>query len=293
MNYLFVTWDVNPIFINIFGLEIAYYGILWAAAFGVGLWLMGKMVKKEGLDPEVTGSSFMYAIISTVVGARLGHCLFYDPMYYLANPLSILNIREGGLASHGAAIGLLVGIWLFSRKWKTPYIWMLDRIGIVVAIGGALIRLGNLMNSEIYGTPTTLPWGFIFPQGLEKFYGANGELLAVHPTQIYEALAYLILFAVLAHMYWMTKISDRRGVMFGVFLIGLFASRFFIESIKNVQATFEQGMLLNMGQWLSLPFIIAGVVILVIALRRKPQPYLNMPVAKPVTRSEKRHGKTN
>lgn len=290
MNYLYITWDVNPIFVNIFGLEIAYYGILWAAAFGMGLWLMTKMVKREGLDPEITGSAFMYAIISTVVGARLGHCLFYDPEYYLANPLSILNIREGGLASHGAAIGLLIGIWLFSRKWKTPYIWMLDRIGIVVTIGGALIRLGNLMNSEIYGTPTDKPWGFLFVHGGEKFYGPTGELLPVHPTQIYEALAYLALFAILAHMYWRTKISDRRGVMFGVFLIGLFLSRFMIESIKNVQATFEQEMILNMGQWLSIPFIIAGVVILIVALRRAPQPYTNMPMPKPISRSQKRHG---
>lgn len=283
MNYLSVVWDVNPIFIDLFGLEIAYYGLLWASAFGVGLWLFGKMVKKEGLDPEITGSAFMYCIVATVVGARLGHCLFYDPVFYLQNPLHILFFREGGMASHGAAIGLLIGIWLFSRKWKTPYIWMLDRIGIVVTIGGALIRLGNLMNSEIYGTQTDLPWGFIFVRAK--------EILPMHPTQIYEAVAYLILFAILCHMYWRTEISNRRGIMFGVFLIGLFASRFGIESIKNVQVSFETTMALNMGQWLSLPFIIAGVVILVAALKRAPQPYTNLPVEKPVSRTQKRHKK--
>lgn len=160
---------------------------------------------------------------------------------------------------------------------------MLDRIGIVVTIGGALIRLGNLMNSEIYGTQTDLPWGFIFVRAK--------EILPMHPTQIYEAVAYLILFAILCHMYWRTEISNRRGIMFGVFLIGLFASRFGIESIKNVQVSFETTMALNMGQWLSLPFIIAGVVILVAALKRAPQPYTNLPVEKPVSRTQKRHKK--
>lgn len=283
MNYLSITWNVDPIFITVFGVDIAYYGLLWASAFGIGLWLMSLMVKKEGLDPEISGSALVYAVISTVIGARLGHCLFYDPMTYLANPLSILNIREGGLASHGAAIGLLIGIWLFSRKWKTPYIWLLDRIGIVVTIGGALIRIGNLINSEIYGTQTDLPWGFIFVRA--------GETLPMHPTQIYEAVAYLILFAILTHMYWRTKISNRRGVMFGVFLIGLFSARFIIESIKNVQSSFEESMFFNMGQWLSIPFIIAGVVILIYALKRAPQPYTNMPTAKSASRTERRHKK--
>lgn len=281
MKYLYVTWDFDPIFISLGGLDIAYYGLLWAAAFGIGLLLMDKIVKREGLNPEITGSSFMYCVVATVVGARLGHCLFYEPSFYLSNPLQILNIRGGGLASHGAAIGLLIGIWLFSRKWKTPYIWMLDRIGIVVTIGGALIRIGNLLNSEVYGTSTTLPWGFIFVKA--------GETTPMHPTQIYEALAYLILFAILCHMYWRTKLSDRRGVMFGVFLIGLFASRFIIETIKAPQEMFETTMVLNMGQWLSLPFIIAGVVILFVALKRQPQPYTNMPMPKPLTRQEKRH----
>lgn len=217
-------------------------------------------------------SAFFTMLISTIIGARLGHCLFYDPVLYLSNPLEILNIRGGGLASHGAAIGLLIGIWIWSHKWKMPYIWMLDRIGIVVAIGGAFIRFGNLLNSEVYGTATELPWGFIFVRA--------GETMPMHPTQIYEIIAYLITFSVLGHLYWRTKFSDRRGAMFGLFLIMLFGSRFLIESIKNVQSAFEIGWTLNMGQILSIPFIVAGIGFLVYAFTRKAEPYTNLPKPK-------------
>ncbi|MEG1607522.1 MAG: prolipoprotein diacylglyceryl transferase [Mucinivorans sp.] len=283
MNLLFITWDVDPVAFSLFGLDIAFYGLMWALAFALGLWIFGKIVKHEGLDPEITGSAFTFCIVATVLGARLGHCLFYEPAYYLSRPWEILFIRNGGMASHGAAIGLLIGIWLFSHKWKTPYIWFLDRVGIVVAIGGACIRIGNLINSEVYGTATDMPWGFIFVR-------AN-ETMPMHPTQIYEALAYILLFAVLMLLYWRTKVSNKRGVMFGVFLIWLFGARFLIESIKNVQEAFETTMKLNMGQWLSIPFVVAGVVILVVALRRAAQPYTNMPQPKAPTRQQKRHAK--
>lgn len=261
-----IVWNVDPIFFSIGDFKVAYYGLTWALAFLMGIWLFGRMSRKENFDPRMVDSAFIIMFLSTLIGARLGHCFFYDPVYYIENFWQIFNIREGGLASHGAAVGLLVGIWIFTHKWRVPYVWMLDRIGIVVAIGGASIRIGNLLNSEIYGTETSLPWGFVFVRA--------GEQTAMHPTQIYEALAYLVIFAVLAHMYWRTKISDRRGVMFGSFLIMLFGIRFLIESIKQVQVDFEQGMILNMGQWLSVPFIVAGVVILVWALRRAPQPYV-------------------
>ncbi|MFI3294463.1 MAG: prolipoprotein diacylglyceryl transferase [Rikenellaceae bacterium] len=277
MPILSVTWDFDPIFISIGGLEIAYYGLMWLLAFTLGYWIFGKIIKREGLNSEMTGSAFNYALLATIIGARLGHCIFYDFSEYFLDPmmdsfpwLKVLNFRGGGLASHGAAFGLLVGIWLYSRKWKTPYIWFLDRIGIVVAIGGACIRMGNLFNSEIYGTPTDLPWGFIFVR--------DGQTMPMHPTQIYEAIGYMVIFAVLAHLYWRTKVADRRGVLFGLFLIMLFGLRFLVETIKNVQSPFEQGMTLNMGQWLSIPFVVAGVIILIIALKRKAQPYTNMPL---------------
>lgn len=261
-----IVWDVDPMLIKIGDFGIGYYGVLWAVSFLVCSYIFSKMVVREKMDPKSEYSAFITLIIATVVGARLGHCLFYEPMDYLTKPWTIITgIREGGLASHGAAIGLLVGIWIWSRKWKMPYIWMLDRIAVMVPIAGALVRLGNLINSEVYGTATDLPWGFIFVR--------VGETAPMHPTQLYEMIAYLMIFALMAHLYWRTKISDRRGVMFGLFLILLFGARFIIESIKQPQEAWEQAMMLNMGQLLSLPFIIAGVIILIIAFKHKPNPY--------------------
>lgn len=279
MNTLAVIWDIDPVFISIGSLEIAYYGLLWVAAFVLGGYIFGKMVKSEGLNPDMTDSAFMYMLIATIVGARLGHCFFYEPSYYLSNPLQILNLRAGGLASHGAAVGMVIGILIYSRKWKIPSMWLFDRVGIVVAIGGALIRTGNLLNSEIYGTATDMPWGFIFVRA--------GETMPMHPTQIYEALAYVLIFFVLMHLYWRTNLANRRGLMFGVFLIMLFGARFVIESIKNVQEAWEAALPLNMGQMLSLPFIVAGVVILLRALNRPPQAYVNMPQPKKQVKKRK------
>lgn len=261
---LSIVWNVNPVFFRLpvfGGLDIVYYAVSWMLAFAVGLYIFDKELKHEGLDPQKFDSIFFYIFFSTIIGARLGHILFYDPLSYLQDPIEILNIRGGGLASHGAAIGMWIGIWLFSRKMKIPTMWTLDRMGVLIPASGALVRIGNLMNSEIYGTETNLPWGFIFVRA--------GETVPKHPTQIYEALAYLLLFGLLLYMYFKKDMGKRRGVLFGTFLIGLFLSRFIIESIKNPQEAFEQGMSLNMGQLLSIPFILAGVVILVMAYREK------------------------
>lgn len=260
---LVVTWDVNPALFHLGSFEIRYYGVLWAVALGISAYIFHHIMIREGLSDKTFDSVFWFGVISTVLGSRLGHCLFYDPGYYLTHPVEILDIRQGGMASHGAAVGLLIGLWLFSRKNKLPYIWSLDRISIVVAISGVAVRLGNLMNSEIYGTVTSLPWGFIFVR--------DGETLPKHPTQIYEALCYLVLFVILLWMYYKKDLARRRpGVMFGFFLIILFGTRFLIEFIKNPQVDFEQNMVLNMGQLLSIPFIVAGVVILWRALKQAP-----------------------
>ncbi len=283
MNLLAITWDFNPILLTIGSYDVAYYGLTWLLAFFVGERIFGRVVKREGLNPELTTSALFYMLIATMVGARLGHCLFYDFSFYFLDPfqstfpyIKVLDLRAGGLASHGAALGLIVGIIMWSRKWKVPSIWMFDRIGLVVTIGGALIRLGNLFNSEIYGTETSMPWGFIFVN--------RGETLPMHPTQLYEAIAYLLSFAILMHLYYRTKLSDRRGVLFALFLILLFGARLIIESVKNVQEAWELNLVesfgLNMGQVLSIPFIIGGIIILIIALRRAPQPYVNMPKPK-------------
>jgi len=257
---LFVTWDVNPELLSlenipIIGeLSIRYYGVLFAAAFVFGYLIFMRIFKTEGISIEVLDRLTLYMVIGTVIGARLGHVFFYQPDYYLSHPHEILYIWHGGLASHGAAIGILIALYLFVRKEKKPYIWILDRISIAVALSGFFIRMGNLMNSEIYGTETDLPWGFVFVR--------NNEILPKHPTQIYEALAYLVIFFVLYQLYFKNKGKFRQGLLFSLFMILVFTARFFIEFIKEVQVPFEQGMALNMGQWLSLPFIILGVVLL-------------------------------
>jgi prolipoprotein diacylglyceryl transferase len=261
---LAITWDMNPVMLNLGFIEVRYYGLCWALALGIGLWIFSKIFKRENLSDKTLDSLFWYAVIATVLGARLGHCYFYEPAYYLSHPAEVLQIWNGGLASHGAAFGLLIGLYLFSRKNRLSYIWILDRIGIAITIGGALIRLGNLFNSEIYGAPTTLPWGFIFVNGNEN------QTLPCHPTQLYEALAYVIIFVILCVMYFKKDLARKcQGAMFGWFLVLLFGARFLIEFIKNAQVEFEKSMILDMGQWLSLPFIVLGIWILIKARKNE------------------------
>ncbi|MCD4832835.1 MAG: prolipoprotein diacylglyceryl transferase [Bacteroidales bacterium] len=259
LNY--INWNVDPEIVGFWGLSIRYYGLLFASSFFFGYIIMQKMFKKEGLTIELLDKLTVYMAIGTVIGARLGHCLFYQPDYYLSNPWEIIKIWHGGLASHGAAVGILIAIYSFSKKHKKPYLWTMDRIVIVVALAGFLIRMGNLMNSEIYGNPTELPWGFIFIR--------NGEVLPKHPTQIYEALSYLIIFVLLYFIYNKKGAQLKQGLIFGLFLILLFTARFFIEFIKEVQVNFEQGMSLNMGQWLSIPFILIGFFLLYRSLKQQ------------------------
>ena len=230
--------------------------------------------KREGLPAKLADSIFIYGALATIIGARLGHCLFYEPGYYLANPLKLLAFRDGGMASHGAAIGLLIGLWLFSRKNRMPYLWSLDRVMIPVAVGGAFVRMGNLFNHEIYGHPTDRPWGFRFIQNLSEWMKGAAPIFTEpsHPTQIYEALCYLLLFGLLLYMYWKRNAEEREGLIFGTFLIGIFLPRFCIEFIKNNQEAFEETMLLNMGQLLSIPFVIAGVWLVIRALSRPRVP---------------------
>lgn len=260
-NFLTVVWNADPVIFSIGPVEIRYYGIAWALMFGIGMILFDRFIKREGLPEKTFDSVFWWATLSSIIGARLGHCLFYDPVYYLSNPIEIFKIWEGGMASHGGALGLLIGLWFFARRNNLPYIWPLDRVMLVVTIGGMAIRLANLMNSEVYGVETSLPWGFIFVR--------NNEVMPKHPTQIYEAICYLITFVILYWMYFRKDLARRRpGLMLGVGLIGVFVSRFFIEFIKMPQEDFEIGWTLQMGQWLSIPFMIAGVVLVVYSLRR-------------------------
>lgn len=259
INY--IVWDVSPEIFSIGSLSVRYYGVLWALSFLLGYFIFERFVKKEGLPEGYLDSLTIYMAIGTIVGARLGHCLFYEPAYYLSNPIEIFKIWKGGLASHGAAIGIIFALYMFSKKTKRPLIYILDRIVITVALAGVLIRLGNLMNSEIYGVKTSLPWGFIFKQ--------DGQTLPKHPTQIYEALSYLVGYLVLHITYIKTNAKPRPGLLFGLFLIFIFATRFLIEFIKEPQVEFESTMTLNMGQWLSIPFVILGIVFIVWSLMGK------------------------
>ena len=256
---LSIVWDFNPVFFRIGDFDIRYYGLMWALAILVGAKLFDNFCKREGLPSKVSESIFIYGTLATIIGARLGHCLFYDTMEYLSRPWTIITgFRDGGMASHGAAIGLDIGLWLFSRKNKLPYIWSLDRIMIAVGIGGAIVRMGNLFNSEIFGTATTLPWGFEFVRSVKWVNEFAPQ--AVHPTQIYEALCYVATFALLAWLYYRRDLARRRpGVLFGIGLLGIFLTRFLIEFIKTEQESFEVGWALDMGQWLSIPFILLGI----------------------------------
>lgn len=247
----FIHWNVKPEIFSLGAFAIRWYGLFFAASFYFGYLLFTKFFKLEDIKIEVLDRLTIYMAIGTVIGARLGHCFFYEPQYYLANPLEILAIWHGGLASHGAAIGILIALYLFARKEKRSYFWTLDRIVITVALSGFFIRMGNLMNSEIYGTQTSLPWGFIFLR--------EGETVAKHPTQIYEALSYLLIFALLIILYFKSKGKTKEGLLFSLFLILTFTMRFLIEFLKNDQVEFEKGMLLNMGQLLSIPFVLIGI----------------------------------
>lgn len=255
-----IVWDLKPEIFSIGSYGVRWYGLLFALGFVFGYYIIQRMFKREGIKQEVLDSLTMYMFLGTILGARLGHCFFYEPGFYFSHPLEIIKVWKGGLASHGAAVGILISLYIFARKHKKTYFWILDRIVVVVALAGALIRTGNLMNSEIYGHVTTLPWGFIFEN--------EGETLPKHPTQIYEAICYLISFGILIWSY-RKGLSQKPGTIFGMFLILIFAARFFIEFVKETQVEFEKTMSLNMGQWLSIPFVLTGILVLYLAQQSK------------------------
>lgn len=262
MHLLVIPWDVNPEIFRIGSFAVRWYGLLFASAFLFGYLIMNKIFKNENLSDTALDRLTIYMAVGVIVGARLGHCFFYEPGYYLSHPLEIIKIWKGGLASHGAAIGILLAIWYFVRKEKKDYTWAIDRIAIVVALAGLFIRTGNLMNSEIYGVETTLPWGFVFLR--------EGETVPKHPTQIYEGLSYLLIFILLYTIYWRKKGEHIQGLLISLACILIFTARFFIEFIKEDQVPeIEAGMNLNIGQWLSIPFIILGFVWLYFSLKNK------------------------
>ena len=268
----FITWTANPAIFSIGTREIRWYGLAFALGFAIGYWIVEKMWKREKLDPKWIDSLLLYTIIGTVVGARLGHCLLYAPGYYLAHPWEILFIHEGGLASHGGTLGIIIAVYIYSKRvTHKPMIWTLDKLCVPIGLVAAFIRLGNLMNHEIYGHPTDLPWGFRFVENLHPWMQGAEPIFSApsHPTQIYEALCYLITFVLCMWLYFKKNAWKKEGLIFGVFMICIFGSRFFIEMLKNNQEAFEENMALNMGQLLSIPFVMLGIYCVWKALRKK------------------------
>ena len=249
-----IHWNVSPDIFSIGPITIRWYGLLFALSFIIGYQLGVVIFKKEQKSEDELNDLVWYMILGTVIGARLGHCLFYNPHYYLTNPLEILQVWKGGLASHGAALGILISIFLYvhNRKGMT-FLWVMDRVVITVALSGFFIRMGNLFNSEIIGKPTNASWGFIFDAV---------DNVPRHPAQLYESIAYLLIFVFLLVLYFKTKGKTKPGLIFGLFLILVFLFRFFIEFLKENQSYFENGMALNMGQLLSIPFILLGIYML-------------------------------
>ena len=259
-----ITWTAHPVIFTIGAFALRWYALMFILGFFIGIKIMEWVYGREGLNPERVYYLFMACFIGTLVGARLGHCFFYDPAYYLANPLEIFKTWKGGLASHGGTIGVILCVMWYANHDYLSKLWLLDRLSIAVAPVAALIRMGNLFNHEIYGHETTLPWGTRFVQNIHAWEQGADPIFCnpSHPTQIYEALAYLCVFFLCWYLYKFTQAGRHRGVIFGAFLVGIFTPRFFIEFLKNVQEAFEEGMLLDMGQLLSIPFILLGIYLI-------------------------------
>ena len=268
MNELVVHWHVDPAILHIGGFELRWYSILFVSGFILGWFIFSWFFTREKVDKKLLDPLLYTLLICTIVGARLGHCLFYQPDYYLGSWQGFWEIFmpwKGGLASHGGTIALILGMWWFARRYGKKngfdFVWLLDHLAIAVAFAGAFIRFGNLFNSEIYGNVTDLPWGFIFE--------LRGETEPKHPTQLYEGFTYLLLGFALIGLYKWRLDKMYRGEFIGIFLLVCFGSRFLIEFIKEPQVEFEKAMALNMGQLLSIPFILLGVFFLVWAFTKK------------------------
>ncbi|WP_020594844.1 prolipoprotein diacylglyceryl transferase [Spirosoma panaciterrae] len=271
----YIIWNVDPEIFRIGSWPVRWYGLLFATGFLFGMQIMTYIFKTERKPQTDTDSLLMTMVLGTVLGARLGHFLFYEPAVFIDDPLRIITPPYGGLASHGAIIGILLGLWIYSRRAASQatgqsFLWVIDRISIVAALGGAFIRFGNLMNSEIFGKPTTVLWAFVFVRDHEF------SQVPRHPTQIYESLSCLIL-AIGLFWFWRTYRNQAApGTMAGIFLIWVFSLRFVWEFFKENQVAFEDSMNFNMGQLLSIPAILLGLILL---LRNVIRPASLIPIA--------------
>lgn len=267
----FIHWNIDPEIINIMGFSLRYYGIFFAGGIMLCIYVLKWVFKNENIPLEKLDSLTIYGVIGIFVGARLGHCLFYDPSYFFNHPLEMLLpiqlTGDGefkftgyqGLASHGGAVGLIIALILYSKKTQEPILNTIDLIGVVAPLGGCFIRLGNLMNSEIIGFPTNVPWAFIFERE---------DNLPRHPSQLYEAISYLSIFLLIFYLYKTNRPKLQNGFFFGISISLIFIARFFIEFVKVRQAAFEEQMQLDMGQLLSIPFILVGLGFVIYGLMK-------------------------
>ncbi len=256
----FFIWNADPVLLSFLGLKIHWYGALFALAIISGFQVMKWCYQQENLNVDSLDNLMMYAVIGIIIGARLGHCFFYDPSYYLANPMKILAIWEGGLASHGGGLGAIIACYIYQRKQSISFLWLLDRLAISTAAFGFFVRTGNFINSEIIGIPSQVPWAIIF----ERI-----DNLPRHAVQLYEAITYLAIFLILFSAYRFSKIKSYSGALLGVFLILVFTARFILEFFKVKQAAYSSEFLLSTGQLLSLPFFITGLVLVFLAINKK------------------------
>ncbi|MBC8152441.1 MAG: prolipoprotein diacylglyceryl transferase [Bacteroidetes bacterium] len=276
----YVTWDVDPEIFHIGAFSVRWYGLMFAMGFVIGIQIMTHIFKVEKKPLSDADPLLLTMVVSIVLGARIGHFLFYEPEMFLRNPLDILLPPYAGLASHGAALGVLIGLWLYSRRRSSiesgqTFFWTIDRLMITAALGGAFIRFGNLMNSEIVGRPTDVPWAFIFMRNDEY------EKIPRHPAQLYESISCLIVTFILAWWWNHYKEKTPRGSMVGIFLIWLFGLRFFFEYLKEVQVAKELTMSLNIGQQLSIPAVALGIFFLVRSFRNRDKDFAANPVTLP------------
>lgn len=271
MNLNYLRWNPDPEIINIFGLSLRYYGILFVGGIFLCIYVLKWVFKKENISLENLDKLSIYGLIGILVGARLGHCLFYEPSYYLAHPiemfLPITFLPDGGikfigyqgLASHGGVLGLIIGIFFYSRNTKQSMVHTIDLIAIVAGLGFGFIRLANFMNSEIVGEPTTKFWGVIF----ERI-----DNVPRHPAQLYEAIAYFLVFGIMIILYNKMRDQFKHGFFFGLATVLFFTARILIEFVKENQVGYEDGMILNMGQLLSIPYIAVGIGFIIYSLWR-------------------------
>ncbi|WP_373033361.1 prolipoprotein diacylglyceryl transferase [Sulfurovum sp.] len=251
-------WNVNPNILELGPLQLRWYGLLFVGSFFLGLMILTKIYKREGKDPAVLDALLIYVMVGAVLGSRLVHCLFYEPDYYLSNPLEILKVWKGGLASHGGLAGVLIALYIFAKRHNTPYMWLLSRVAIPGALTAAFVRFGNLFNSEILGLPSDKPWAIIF---------AKVDMVPRHPVQLYEAFSYLIILVLLVAVYRKVTPAFATKILPGVFLVTLFTARFFLEYTKTRQAAYTTDLPFTTGQMLSIPYIILGIVWIIWAFK--------------------------